>query len=126
MVVAPSALPLIFAASADSSQPLAAFPPPGTSPPGAGAFAWIRRRRTHVARTVADLRALFAVMTGPDPGDALSAPVPLRDIPATDLRGLRIGILENPESRPPHARDTFGVAPRCTTPVRTELPRRTN
>jgi Asp-tRNA(Asn)/Glu-tRNA(Gln) amidotransferase A subunit family amidase len=50
-----------------------------------------------MARTVADLRALFEVMSGPDPGDALSAPVPLREIAAADLGGLRIGILENPE-----------------------------
>jgi Asp-tRNA(Asn)/Glu-tRNA(Gln) amidotransferase A subunit family amidase len=50
-----------------------------------------------MGRTVADLRALFAIMSGPDPGDALSAPVPLREIAAADLRGLRIGILENSE-----------------------------
>ena len=50
-----------------------------------------------MARTVADLRSLFAVMNGPDPGDALSSPVPVREISASDLRGLRIGILENAE-----------------------------
>src|SRR5579863_5029735 len=50
-----------------------------------------------MARTVADLAALFAIMAGPDPGDALSAPVPIRPIAAHDLRDLRIGILENPE-----------------------------
>jgi Asp-tRNA(Asn)/Glu-tRNA(Gln) amidotransferase A subunit family amidase len=43
------------------------------------------------------LHALFAIISGPDLGDALSAPVPLREIAAVDLRGLRIGILENPE-----------------------------
>ncbi len=71
---------------------------PGTGhfPPGAGAFAWIGVVGP-MARTVADLRELFAIMSGPDPGDALSAPVPLREIVAANLRGLRIGILENPE-----------------------------
>jgi Asp-tRNA(Asn)/Glu-tRNA(Gln) amidotransferase A subunit family amidase len=50
-----------------------------------------------MARTVRDLRALFAVMAGPDPGDPLSAPVPGRPILPSELRSLRIGILENPE-----------------------------
>jgi amidase len=72
------------------------IPATGHFPPGVGAFTWIGVVGP-MARTVADLRALFAVMSGPDPGDALSAPVPLREISATDLRGLRIGILENPE-----------------------------
>jgi Asp-tRNA(Asn)/Glu-tRNA(Gln) amidotransferase A subunit family amidase len=72
------------------------IPSTGHYPPGAGAFSWIGVVGP-MARTVADLRALFAVMAGPDPGDALSAPVPMRDIAATDLHGLRIGILENPE-----------------------------
>jgi Asp-tRNA(Asn)/Glu-tRNA(Gln) amidotransferase A subunit family amidase len=72
------------------------IPATGHFPPGAGAFAWIGVVGP-MARTVADLRALFAVMSGPDPGDALSSPVPLREIAATDLRNLRIGILENPE-----------------------------
>ena len=72
------------------------IPATGHFPPGVGAFAWIGVVGP-MARTVADLRALFAVMSGPDPGDALSAPVPLGEIAATDLRGLRIGILENTE-----------------------------
>ena len=72
------------------------IPATGHFPPGAGAFAWIGVVGP-MARTVGDLRALFTVMSGPDPGDALSAPVPLREIPAADLRNLRIGILENPE-----------------------------
>jgi len=72
------------------------IPATGHFPPGAGAFSWIGVVGP-MARTVTDLRALFAVMSGLDPGDALSTPVPVRDIAATDLRGLRIGILENPE-----------------------------
>jgi Asp-tRNA(Asn)/Glu-tRNA(Gln) amidotransferase A subunit family amidase len=72
------------------------IPTTGHYPPGTGAFSWIGVVGP-MARTIADLRALFAVMCGPDPGDALSAPVPLREIATTDLRGLRIGILENAE-----------------------------
>jgi Asp-tRNA(Asn)/Glu-tRNA(Gln) amidotransferase A subunit family amidase len=48
-----------------------------------------------MARTIADVRALFEVMAGPDPGDALSAPVPIRAISDADLKGLRVGILES-------------------------------
>jgi Asp-tRNA(Asn)/Glu-tRNA(Gln) amidotransferase A subunit family amidase len=72
------------------------IPATGHFPPGAGAFAWIGVVGP-MARTVADLRALFAIMSGPDPGDALSAPVPMREVAPTDLRNLRIGVLENPE-----------------------------
>ena len=70
------------------------IPATGHFPPGAGAFSWIGVVGP-MARTVADLRALFEVLAGPDAGDALSAPVPLRSIRAEALRGLRIGILES-------------------------------
>jgi amidase len=72
------------------------IPATGHFPANAGAFGWLGVVGP-IARTVADLHALFAIISGPDPGDALSAPVPLREIAAVDLRGLRIGILENPE-----------------------------
>ena len=72
------------------------IPATGHFPPGAGAFSWIGVVGP-MARTVADLRTLFTVMAGPDPGDPLSAPIPIREIKALHLRGLRIGILENPE-----------------------------
>ena len=70
------------------------IPATGHFPPGAGAFSWIGVVGP-MARTAVDLRALFEVMAGPDAGDALSAPVPLRSIGAEELRGLRIGILES-------------------------------
>jgi amidase len=72
------------------------IPSSGHFPPGAGAFGWIGVAGP-MARTVADLRLLFQVMAGPDADDALSAPVPLLQVHAQQLRGLRIGILENPE-----------------------------
>src|SRR6266478_5534864 len=70
------------------------IPSTGHYPPGGGAFAWIGVVGP-MSRTVADLRALFEVMAGPDAGDALSAPVPLRVYREGELRGMRIGILES-------------------------------
>jgi Asp-tRNA(Asn)/Glu-tRNA(Gln) amidotransferase A subunit family amidase len=70
------------------------IPATGHFPPGAGAFSWIGVVGP-MARTIADVRALFEVMAGPDAGDALSAPVPLRSYREGELRGLRIGILES-------------------------------
>src|SRR3974377_2279990 len=68
----------------------------GHFPPGAGAMSWLGVVGP-MARTVVDLRALFTVLAGPDPGDAQSVPLPVRSIRPDELRGLRIGILENAE-----------------------------
>ncbi len=65
------------------------FPPPG------GAFPWLGVVGP-MARTVADLRILFAVMAGPCEGDPLSAPAPLQTDCSSNLEGLRIGILQSP------------------------------
>jgi amidase len=69
-------------------------PATGHFPAGVGAFAWIGVIGP-MARTIADVRALFEVMAGADPGDARSAPVPIRKIDDAQLRGLRIGLLES-------------------------------
>ena len=70
------------------------IPATGHFPPGAGAFSWIGVVGP-MARTIGDVRSLFEVMAGPDAGDALSAPVPLRAYREGELRGMRIGILES-------------------------------
>jgi len=69
------------------------IPTTGHFPPSAGAFSWIGAVGP-MARTIADLRQLFHVMAGADPGDALSAPVPLRSYSEKELRAHRVGILE--------------------------------
>lgn len=70
------------------------IPATGHFPAGAGAFSWIGVVGP-MARTIADVRQLFQVMCGPDPGDALSAPASQRAISSSDLRGVRVGILES-------------------------------
>src|SRR5260370_18192940 len=52
------------------------IPATGHFPAGGGAFSWIGVGGP-MARTIADVRALFEVMAGPDPGEALLPPLPL-------------------------------------------------
>jgi amidase len=69
---------------------------PGTGhfPRGAGAFAWLGVVGP-MARTVADVRALFDVMKGPDADDAFSSAIEARSFGEGELRGMRVGILES-------------------------------
>ena len=69
-------------------------PATGHFPSGAGAFGWIGVVGP-MARTIADVRALFEVMSGPDAGDAHSAPVSVHAYSERDLRATRIGVLES-------------------------------
>ena len=70
-------------------------PATGHFPSGAGAFGWIGVVGP-MARTLADVRALFEVMAGPDAGDVHSAPVPVRRYSEKELPAVRIGILQGP------------------------------
>jgi Asp-tRNA(Asn)/Glu-tRNA(Gln) amidotransferase A subunit family amidase len=70
------------------------IPATGHFPAGVGAFSWIGVVGP-MARTIADVRALFEVMAGPDPRDALSAPVPLASVNDAQVKGLRVGLLES-------------------------------
>jgi amidase len=70
------------------------IPATGHFPAGVGAFSWIGVVGP-MARTMADVRALFEGMAGSHPGDALSAPVPIRSIGDAQLKGLRVGVLES-------------------------------
>jgi Asp-tRNA(Asn)/Glu-tRNA(Gln) amidotransferase A subunit family amidase len=70
-------------------------PSTGHYPAGAGALSWLGVVGP-MARTIADVRALFEVIAGPDAGDALSAPVPLASATSVGerLKAVRIGVLE--------------------------------
>src|SRR5579864_8725493 len=70
------------------------IPATGHFPPSGGPFALIGVVGP-MARTVADVRALFEVMQGPDDGDACAAPVPLRWPSDSEARQLRIGYFED-------------------------------
>ncbi len=58
-----------------------------------------------MARTVADVQALFEIMQGPDDGDPSCAPVPLRQLAPDDLKNFVIGFLED-DGRTPVTSET--------------------
>jgi Asp-tRNA(Asn)/Glu-tRNA(Gln) amidotransferase A subunit family amidase len=70
------------------------IPSTGHYPSSAGPFAWLGVVGP-MARTVADLKALFEVMQGPDDADTCAAPVLLRWPKADELRKLKIGWFED-------------------------------
>jgi Asp-tRNA(Asn)/Glu-tRNA(Gln) amidotransferase A subunit family amidase len=69
------------------------IPATGHFPHSDGAFPWLGVVGP-MARSVADLRTIFEVLRGPDPGDALSTPFATRALANANLRGMRIGLLE--------------------------------
>jgi Asp-tRNA(Asn)/Glu-tRNA(Gln) amidotransferase A subunit family amidase len=75
------------------------IPSTGHYPVSAGPFALIGVVGP-MARTVGDLRVLFEVMAGPDDGDPLSAPVPLRKVQRDELKHIRIGYFEDDRRTP--------------------------
>jgi Asp-tRNA(Asn)/Glu-tRNA(Gln) amidotransferase A subunit family amidase len=86
------------------------IPSTGHFPPSGGPFALLGVVGP-MGRTVADVKALFEVMQGPDDGDACAAPVPLRWPSESESRNLRVGYFED-DGRTP-------VAPEIRAAVRT-------
>ncbi len=80
------------------------IPSTGHFPASGGPFALIGVVGP-MARTVADLEALFEVMQGPDDGDSCSAPVPLRWPGVQEVKKLRIGYFED-DGRTPVTAET--------------------
>ncbi len=80
------------------------IPATGHFPTSVGPFALIGVVGP-MARTVADVKALFEVMQGPDDGDTSSAPVPVRWPNKSDLKKLRIGYFED-DGRTPVTAET--------------------
>jgi Asp-tRNA(Asn)/Glu-tRNA(Gln) amidotransferase A subunit family amidase len=70
------------------------IPAAGHFPESGGPFALIGVVGP-MARTVADLEALFGVMQGPDDGDTCAAPVPVRWPTERETKRLRIGYFED-------------------------------
>src|SRR6202140_3577161 len=70
------------------------IPSTGHYPASAGPFALIGVVGP-MARTVADVKALFEAIAGPDVGDACSAPVPARWPDGEEIKKLRIGYFED-------------------------------
>ena len=84
------------------------IPMSGHYPGSVSAFGWLGAVGP-MARTIGDLRILFDLMCGPDAGDAITAPVPVREATRSNAK-LRIGILEG---------DALGrVTPETQTAVR--------
>jgi len=53
-----------------------------------------------MARTIADVTLLFRLLSGHDPSDPASAPVPLREPSLDELRSNRIGVFEDDDMVP--------------------------
>jgi len=87
-------VPAHFCGISGLKPTLGRIPGTGHFPRGAGAFAWLGVVGP-MARTVADVRALFDVMKGPDADDALSSAIEARSFGEGELRGMRVGILES-------------------------------
>jgi Asp-tRNA(Asn)/Glu-tRNA(Gln) amidotransferase A subunit family amidase len=67
-------------------------PSTGHFPPGVGGFSWLGAVGP-MARTVDDLHRLLGVMAGEDLADPNSAPVPLVEIEANELKHTRVGLM---------------------------------
>ncbi len=92
------------------------IPATGHYPASGGPFALIGVVGP-MARTVADLRALFEVMQGPDDGDTCAAPVPLRWPSDEELKKLRIGYFED-DGRTPITPETRSAVQKAAEALR--------
>ena len=70
------------------------IPSTGHFPPGNNSYGWIGVVGP-MARTAADLRILFNILAGPDPGDALTVPAPVQEISRESARKIRIGVVDS-------------------------------
>jgi len=70
------------------------IPVTGHFPPGNSSFGWIGVVGP-MARTAADLRVLFNVLAGPDPGDPFTVPAPIQQVSTKHAREIRIGLLDS-------------------------------
>ena len=92
------------------------IPSTGHFPPSGGPFALIGVVGP-MARTIADLEALFEVMQGPDEGDACASPVPLRWPGNAEVKKLRIGFFED-DGRTPVTDETRAAVQRAAEALR--------
>ena len=83
-------------------------PSTGHYPPSVGPFALLGVVGP-MARTVADVAALFEAMTGPDDGDTAAAPVSVRQPGAAELAARCIGYFEADEQVPATAETRAAV-----------------
>jgi amidase len=92
------------------------IPATGHFPTSVGPFALIGVVGP-MARTIADLKALFEVMQGPDDGDPGAAPVPVRWPDDEFLRNLRVGYFED-DGRTPVTLETRAAIRSATDALR--------
>ena len=89
------------------------IPATGHFPSSAGPFAYLGVVGP-MTRTVGDVRLLFEVMSGPDSGDPMSCPAPVRQRSDADIRKLRIGYFEA-DGRIPVTPETAAAVMRAAT-----------
>lgn len=80
------------------------IPATGHFPESAGPFTYLGVVGP-MARSIGDLKLLFEVMAGPDCGDPMAAPVPLRAYTQADVSQLRVGFFEE-DGRIPVTKET--------------------
>jgi Asp-tRNA(Asn)/Glu-tRNA(Gln) amidotransferase A subunit family amidase len=85
------------------------IPSTGHIPPGNSSFGWIGVVGP-MARTAADLRILFNVLAGPDPGDPFTVSLLLQEISREKRKDICIGILDSSSVGPATSESLAAVA----------------